>query len=233
MPKLSIISHFYNHPTMVEQQIAHWQSIAPEFLRDIEFILVDDCSEELPTIVRGNLDLRLFRITSDIMWNQAGARNLGTYHASGDWALFFDIDQKLMLDTVPLLLANLDTLQKQTMYYLRIKELIDVTVNQPLSNHPNTFLVPLADFKVMGRYDEDFTGHYGYEDLYLPRVWEAAGGKRAMLNTPIFFEDMKFGTGNFNRDLSRNQTLALQKVAAGCRNSPGILRFDWQEVPLA
>lgn len=232
MPKLSIISHFYNHPAMVERQIAHWRSIPGEYLRDIEFILVDDCSEDQPVIDKGPLNLRLFRIVSDIAWNQAGARNLGTFQASGDWALFFDIDQKLNLETVPLLLASLATLQRRTMYYLRIKELIDVTVNEPLSNHPNTFLVPLADFKTMGRYDEDFTGHYGYEDLYMPRVWETAGGQRVLLNTPVFFEDMKFGTGNFDRDLSRNLALAQQKLAAGCRNSPGILRFDWQEVAL-
>lgn len=233
MPKLSIISHFYNHPAMVERQIAHWRSIPPELAQHIEFILVDDCSEQLPNIERGHLNLRLFRITSDIAWNQAGARNLGTYQASGEWALFFDIDQKLYLDTLPLLLGSLDRLARRTMYYLRIKELIDITVNEPLSNHPNTFLVPLGDFKVMGRYDEDFAGHYGYEDLYMPRVWETAGGQRVLLNTPVFFEDMDFGTGNFNRDLSRNLALAQQKMAAGCRNSPGILRFDWEEVPLA
>ena len=75
-------------------------------------------------------------------------------------------------------------------------------------------------------------GHYGYEDLYLPRVWEAAGGQRTLLNSPVFFEDMGFGTSNFTRDLTRNQNLMLQKLASGCKNSPGILRFEWKEETL-
>lgn len=233
MPKLSIISHFYNHPEKVERQLAHWKNIPEHILQHIEFILVDDCSEEVPKIEKENLNLRLFTITSDIPWNQGGARNLGAYNAQGEWALFFDIDQHIYPDTLAPLLANLDRFNARTMYYLQIKELIDVTVNESLSNHPNTFLVNLAAFRSMGRYDEDFSGHYGYEDLYLPRVWEAAGGQRTLLNSPVFFEDMGFGTSNFTRDLTRNQNLMLQKLASGCKNSPGILRFEWKEETLA
>jgi hypothetical protein len=45
-----------------------------------------------------------------------------------------------------------------------------------------------------------------------------------------FFEDMAFGTSNLNRDLSRNLALAQQKMLAGTKNSPGILRFEWEPV---
>lgn len=231
MPKLSIISHFYNHPEMVERQIAHWKQIPAHLLADIEFILVDDCSEERPNIDKGPLDLHLFRVISDIPWNQAGARNLGAFNASGEWALFFDIDQKINLETIEVLLGNLSTLNPKTMYYLRIKELINILNNENLSNHPNTFLVHLREFRIHGMYDEDFAGHYGYEDLYIPRVWEASGCQRGFLSNPVFFEDMGFHTSNFNRDLERNMNLMLQKMAAGCKNSPGILRFVWEACP--
>jgi hypothetical protein len=119
------------------------------------------------------------------------------------------------------------------MYYLRIKELIDITFNKPLLYHPNTFLVSLAKFKQFGMYDEDFVGHYGYEDLYMPQVWEKHGGKRVLFNDAIVFEDMGFMTTNLNRDLSHNLALAQQKMAAGTKNSLGILRFEWEQIDIS
>jgi glycosyltransferase involved in cell wall biosynthesis len=231
-PKLSIISHFYNHPLKVERQLAHWAKAPADYLKFTEFVLVDDCSEDRPTIEKSILDLRLFRVISDVPWNQGGARNLAAFHARGEWGLFFDIDQELNLDTLPLLLANLDRLDPTTMYYLRIKELINVQNGEHLHNHPNTFLVNMTAFREWGMYDEDFSGHYGYEDLYMPRVWDKNGGRRAFLGDQVFFEDLGFGTQNFTRDLDRNKALAMTKLSEGCRNSPGMLRFRWEAVPL-
>jgi len=232
MPKLSIISHFYNHPERVEGQVAYWAGIPDQIKPQIEFVLVDDCSEDVPTLPTNNLDLRLFRVISDIPWNQGGARNLGAVQACGEWGLFFDIDQKLDLATLPMLLANLDRLDPKAMYYLRIKELVNVLNGENLSNHPNTFLVNMRTFRAHGMYDEDFCGHYGYEDLYMPRVWEKAGCKRAFLGEVDFFEQLDFGTTTLQRDLDRNLALAMTKIADGCRNSPGMLRFRWEAVPL-
>ena len=233
MAKLSIISHYYNHPQMVLNQIEYWSSLPDYVLSQVEFVLVDDCSSQTPEIPRTKLNLKVFRVITDIPWNQAGARNLGAFNASGEWALFFDIDQKFYLEPMAAVIANLDRMDPMTMYYMRIKELIDITVNKPLSNHPNTFLVNLAKFKQYGMYDEDFTGYYGYEDLYMPRVWENNGGRRVLLNEVDFFEDRGFGTTNLDRDLRRNLALAQQKMAAGTKNSPGILRFEWKPIDIS
>jgi glycosyltransferase involved in cell wall biosynthesis len=228
-PLLSVITHYYNHPNKVREQVEHWGSIDKQIRHLIEFIVVDDCSEHPASLDDSNgINLRRFRVISDIAWNQSGARNLGGFHATGQWALFFDIDQRINTDTVPHLLAGLQSLDAQTMYYLKIKELYGSTPDEHLTNHPNTFLVNLARFKTHGMYDEDFAGHYGYEDLYLPKVWEMNGGKRALLSDFDFFENIEFRTGNLNRDSNRNHHLALFKMATGCKNSPGIMRFDWE-----
>lgn len=232
MPKLSIISHFYNHPDMVELQLAKWSEWDPVLLEKVEFVLVDDCSEQRPKIYAPNLNLKVFRVITDVPWNQGGARNLGAFNATSEWALFFDIDQLCDPQALALILANTNSLNPMVMYHLKIKELMDITVNEPLLYHPNTFLVNLPMFKVKGRYDEDFTGHYGYEDLYLQRVWEAAGCTRTLLSNTDFFEDIGFGTSNLNRDLARNHALALQKLSTGCKTAPGILRFEWEQIDL-
>lgn len=233
MARLSIISHYYNHPRMVEDQLAYWTSLPDSFLSQIEFVLIDDCSEQMPEIHSGKLNLKVFRILTEVPWNQAGARNLGAFNATGEWVLYFDIDQRFYLDPMTLLIANLDRLDVMTMYYMKIKELIDITVNKPLQYHPNSFLVNLSKFKQYGMYDEDFAGYYGYEDLYMPQVWEKHGGKRVSFNEAVFFEDMGFGTTNLDRDLSRNLLLAQQKMASGTKNSHGILRFEWRQLDLA
>jgi glycosyltransferase involved in cell wall biosynthesis len=232
MPKLSIISHFYNHPEKVERQLAYWNSWDPALLAQLEFIVVDDCSEDRPAIDAPNIDLKAFRVITDVPWNQGGSRNLGAYNASGEWAMFFDIDQQCNPGPLAAIVARLGTLDPMTMYHFKIKELIDVTVNEPLQYHPNTFLVNLAKFKLHARYDEDFSGHYGYEDLYLQRVWEGHGGSRVLFNDAEFFEDTGFGTSNLNRDLSRNNALAHDKLRTGCKTAPGILRFEWEQLDL-
>lgn len=96
-----------------------------------------------------------------------------------------------------------------------------------MANHPNTFFVNLAKFKQFGMYDEDFSGHYGYEDLYMPQVWEKNGGKRSLFNGADYFKDLGFGTRNLDRDLTRNLALAQFKLATGSKNSTSILRFEW------
>lgn len=232
MTKLSVISHYYNHPQMVLDQIAYWESLPDSFLSQVEFILVDDCSEQQPILLATKLNLKVFRVVTDIPWNQAGARNLGAFNASGEWALYFDIDQKFYVEPMSNVVANLDRLDTMAMYYLHIKDLIDITVNKPLLYHPNSFLVNLAKFKQLAMYDEDFAGYYGYEDLYMPQVWEKHGGKRVLLNDAVYFEDKGFGTTNLNRDLSRNYALAQQKLLAGTKNSPGILRFEWEGIDI-
>lgn len=230
-PFLSIICNFYGYPERVAEQVLHWNQLPREVLERVEFVLIDDCSDTPVELPDHNLNLRLFRVTSDIPWNQGGARNLGATKAQGVWALFFDIDQRIQLETLPLLINLLEKANpRNTFLYLRIRHLIDIQNNQSLPCAPSTFLTHLGDFRERGMYDEDFTGHYGYEDLYLIAAWEKRGGNRIVLEQPIFFDDMGFGTLAFDRDKERNGRLMNEKIKAGCPESPDILRFGWVEV---
>lgn len=230
MPNLTIISHFYNQHEWVDRQIQHWERINPQLHSFFEFILVDDYSDTEYKLPQTGLNVRLFRITDDIPWNQAGARNLATYHATGEAALFIDIDQLIYTEFLERLCLSAPTLERDTMHFFRIKELVNIQNNQSLSNHPNSFVVNLKDFKRIGRYDEDFVGHYGFEDVFLHRVWERAGGKVKLINE-IVSEQLPFGSSGLDRDIQRNQLLIHKKVfELGCENSPSILRFRWKEI---
>ena len=230
MKKLSIISNFYNQQAEVKKQVAYWQTF-PQALKDnVEFILIDDGSEVEFRIDAPDLDLHFYRITTDIPWNLSGGRNLGGYVACSEWCLYFDIDQKIFAEPLAQILHNIHLLDPLTMYHLKVQNFIDSNTKTELEFATSTFLVNNHNFKFMARYDEDFVGHYGYEDLYMIKVWEANGGRRTLLNDMYYFEDVGIKTENLSRDLSRNQNLAQTKMAAGFENSPGMLRFKWKKI---
>jgi glycosyltransferase involved in cell wall biosynthesis len=227
MKTLSIISHFYNHHPRVDEQIAHWGSLPEEIKKDIEIILVDDHSDVEYELPISDLDIKLFRVTDDIPWNQGGARNLGVYNASGEIILITDIDQFVYGDFISLLVQQSALVGKETLNFFRIKSLINIQNNKPLDHHPNSFFVRLADFKKLGMYDEDFVGYYGYEDIYMVKVWQKNGGKIAFVDR-VVSENKDFGTTNLNRNIERNYHLIVEKMnEINFTRSPSILRFNW------
>jgi glycosyltransferase involved in cell wall biosynthesis len=232
VPKLSVITHFYNSNWIVDR-VAEWKSLPNWVLRDTEFIVVDDCSPEpLPLDLTG-LNARYFRVTTDIAWNQAGARNLGVAQSRGDWLLMHDVDQYFYSSFFEEALRRIykTTLAQDTMYFVRIKELMNIQNGEALIHHPNSFLVSRQTFMDYGMYDEDFVGCYGYEDVYLVRAWVARGLKRELIE-PVYCEGRGGGTMNLDRDLARNLNLCLdklEKLGPASYKRP-ILRFDWTRV---
>lgn len=231
MPDISVVSHYYNCPDKVLKQISYWESLPVTFLSRVEFILVDDCSEQSLVIPATKLDLKVFRITTDISWNQPGARNLGAFNATGDWCLFFDIDQKFYIEPMTTVLDAIGFLDNMTMYFF-LSTNADYYIMKGFPNHQNTFLVNSSKFRIHGMYDEDFSGHYAYDDCYLNEHWRSNGGKTILLTDFDYFMNMGFGTEGLDRDASRNKLLGQTKMLAGTGNSPGILRFDWEQVPV-
>jgi predicted O-linked N-acetylglucosamine transferase (SPINDLY family) len=228
--KLSLITHHYNGHEAAKKLVKHLESLPNSIKDSIELIIIDDCSESAESI-DSNLDnLKQYRITDDIPWNQAGSRNLGTFLATSAWGLFFDIDQLPNEAGLLKILSQLASLDTKNLYYFHVENFIDSNLNEELPIHPNTFLVNLERFKSTCMYDEDFAGNYGYEDLYLPFVWEKNGGKRSIFGNEKIFKDGNFKTAKLNRDLTKNKILAERKVAEGIKNPTNFLRFSWKEM---
>ena len=78
MKDLTLIVPYYDSPDMFQVQQENWMSY-PEKIRDrMEFIVVDDCSQELyardNVIFPPGFPFRLFFITEHMLWNWEAAR---------------------------------------------------------------------------------------------------------------------------------------------------------------
>ncbi len=230
MKKLSLISHYYNSHEKAQRLVDRIGSVGADYLAQIELIIVDDGSVEEHSLVDRDVNLKHLRIVNDIPWNQAGARNLGALTCEGTWALFFDIDQLITAEALEATINGCDSMDPNTMYYFWVDDFVDSNTNTQLSMHPNTFLVNANCFRVNGMYDEDFAGNYGYEDLYLPYMWERNGGQRAIMGNKPFFADQQFKTTTLNRDLEPNKIKSQIKMAEGIKRPKNFIRFEWKYV---
>lgn len=224
MPKLSIITHVYNAQAGLDMQLAHWQQYNDVLKNEIEFVVIDDFSDRPLIVEKGSLNLRHFRVTDDIDWNMPGCRNLAAIQASSPWLLFFDCDNIMPVDGLSMLLGAMPYLNEQTLY--AFKRSYNGAIVDP---HINTFLISRKGYFRAGGYDEDFAGHYGYEDVLFRNMWRRYCGQEVLL-TDITFQQMEWRTTNLNRDTTRNNELIHQKAAFGFPKPKNFLRFGWTEV---
>ena len=108
--RLTIITHHYNNEAAVQLQLATWRSFPQDVLDQLEFIIIDDCSDTPSRWEFSGLAGRLLRVEADIAWNQAGCRNLGASQARTDWLLFHDVDHVIDRGNISRLLGGLGSL---------------------------------------------------------------------------------------------------------------------------
>ncbi len=225
---LSLVTHHLNGHHKVQALLDALCLLDAKDRAQFEIIIVDDCSDEPVVPASNGLNLKAYRVIDDIPWNQAGSRNLGCFMAESPWVLFFDIDQIPIANCVQLILKSIRELEENCMYYFYVQDFIDSNLKKKLDVHPNTFLANTQRFKTTCMYDEDFAGHYGFEDIYLPYVWEFYGGKRLILgNTPLF-KDTNFKTNKLDRSSTLNEALALNKINNGIKKPTKFIRFSWE-----
>lgn len=223
MADLTLITHVYNAQGPVERQLAQWKQFKPALLARLQFLVIDDHSDDPLQLDKGPLDLRLVRVDDDIDWNMPGCRNLAATLAETPWMLFFDVDNLLAEDGLLKIVNALPRLDSQRLHVFRRTENgVDV---EP---HINSFLITRQGFWRAGGYDEDFSGHYGFEDVLFRMMWRKHVGSEVLL-TDIAFEQIAFRTGGLDRDLARNQALIARRAAQGLPKPRGMLRFNWSD----
>ena len=227
MPELTIISHVYNAQAQVDHQVALWRAYDPALLARLEFLIIDDCSDTPLVVDKGPLNLRLLRVDDDIAWNMPGCRNLAATTASAAWLLFFDIDNVADQAAVQKMAGALDRLDPMRLHVFR-----RIEHGQDVEPHINSYLITRQGYFRAGGYDEDFCGHYGYEDVLFRLMWRKHVGSEVLL-TDIALTQLNHRTSGLDRDTARNQALIQARAAAGLPKPKGMLRFGWHEVALA
>ena len=109
MPKLSIIIPVYNTEPYLRECL---DSIINQTFKDIEIIIVNDCSpdnSESIILEYQAKDPRIKYIKHEKNTFQGGARNTGISHATGIWLAFVDSDDYIDLNTYEEMLSLLDS----------------------------------------------------------------------------------------------------------------------------
>ena len=227
MRQLTLVTHVYNAQQPVVHQLQRWHQFDPALLAQLSFLVIDDFSDPPLAINPGPLNLRLLRVHDDIDWNMPGCRNLAATLAGTDWLLFFDIDNVASEADLRKIVDALPRLDRSRLHvFRRTQDGVDV---EP---HINSFLITRDGFFRAGGYDEDFCGHYGFEDVLFRMMWRQHVGKEVLL-TDIAFEQLGFRTAGLDRDTTRNQALIQARAAAGMPKPRAMLRFAWGEVVTA
>ncbi|WP_353780166.1 hypothetical protein [Winogradskyella sp. 3972H.M.0a.05] len=239
MLKYQQIKLTYVVPVYLERNLDVFHSLLdvygaykPEVLRHIHFIFINDCSPIKISIPEDcKLNYTLAEITTDIKWNQGGARNLGVHLARSQKLVVTDLDHVFPEAVFKFLIES-----KVPENIFKFKRERDNAENKP---HFNTFFLSKSTyFKSLG-VDEEFCGHYGYEDAFFVIFQQRLGTKvLTYKNKTIFSHEHKLSDKahhKLSRDLKPKKQLYKAKRAILLdknrdpfdAHSRLFLNFDW------
>ena len=103
---------YYNNVDYLAQQLDSWMQLAE---RDkIQFLIVDDGSANgnravdfLKNQSSLQLDIQVYEIDQDLVWNIGGARNLGFWVAPTEWVFLSDSDILVRPNTMAYVMKKL------------------------------------------------------------------------------------------------------------------------------
>ncbi len=195
---ITLILPYYNSAKMLLAQLMNWMMYPKEVLDKLLVIIIDDGSPVHPAwqVIQEagviGVNLRLYRVTVDIPWNQHGAKNLGAMEAPDGWMFMSDIDHMLPYASIKgLMERRLDPSKYYTLQRVTAVKKEDGNLKYDLMTdihgkpkpHPNTFLVTRKMFWATGGYDEDYCGSYGGDGPFVRMLERVSGGK-------VHFQDL-------------------------------------------
>lgn len=171
MKQITFIYPYFENGPMLKVHLNEWEKYRNK--DHWKIIIVDDCSKRQPAIdfIRDiGIELELYKINTDIPWNQDGARNLGMTYAGG-WCLMCDMDHLLPADGADRLIHK--GRWKPTKHYTFKRR--DYTDTRISKIPPNIMLLHNDLFWKVGGYDERFCGYYGSDANFISRLQFRSG----------------------------------------------------------
>lgn len=227
---ISYLFPYYNQPQMFRLQYEMWLGFAEEIRKQIKIVILDDHSEQpigdiLKELPAPTFDIKAYRILDDIPWNQPGAANLGFQVAETEWCFHGQIDHVVDEQNTKKMLAG-NWRIGNCYHFARVSE-----KGEPLRSPHNVHLVAKSDFHKAGGYDEDFCGHYGYDDtLTYERRQNMFGMKYVFWQGIRVICYVHYGTRGLDRDTSWNAKLLQEKREGKKSFSLDKIRFKWERV---
>lgn len=200
---LTIFFPYYNQENGLIFQLENFLTYPEELLKKINIYIVDDGSNQKAIDVISNkylekLNITLSRINIDIKWNQSETNNLVFRNVETDYILRTDIDSYFNVENIKKIFNLI--LEKDTVYNFNRKykstiknELLDI-----INSHPNTFLLPKNIIKKI-KYNEYFSGNYGYEDVDFKNMF-LKDGYKLVYNSDIYHYMTEYSTKGLYRD---------------------------------
>lgn len=212
--ELSYVTHFYFNQQNIDainELLREYEAYDANVLDRVMFVVVDDGSPINYEVPSFDLNLIWLKINEDIAWNQAGARNLGVTYAPSEKILMSDLDHKIPESTMRYLLDRRPP--GKIIYKLRRK---DPITGRPMKGHPNLFFMARSRFFKHFGYDEEFAGHYGFEDARFIKFQKVQGTlhwhlPKHAIAIPRRNIDKKKGYHSLDRDLSANLPIYVRK----------------------
>jgi Predicted glycosyltransferases len=227
MPDLTIVTTVYGQPDLLTRFLAYTLYDT----KAVELVVVDDCGDP-PVEKRPSID-KLFRVDDDIPWNQPGARNLGMVHATAPVILFVDVDMIPQSADQAEWLATARTLKSFEVVIPPVR----YTTGELNFAHPHNYLIRREDMIRIGGYDEDYCGHYGWDDVQQLHLFEMLFDIKRPRGLCVDYIDG--ATETLDRNQKRNHQLHVRKMREiegigaqrWCSERKGSnLRFRWHQV---
>ena len=235
--RLSYITHFYcnqDNIDSVTDLLKQYETYPAEILDVLQFVIVDDGSPVQYTIPQFNLNIIWLKITDDIQWNQAGARNLGVLYAKSDKIIITDLDHEIPPETLRYMINRHNPGRSFFKIYRT-----DKATGTFKKGHSNMFFMSRARFFRHFGYDEEFAGHYGAEDYRFVKYHKYHGSRQRYLPRRFrCFERVSINRDKayhtLDRDLSYNTPVDARKkkeidlYGAEHGHSRMFLNFNWK-----
>jgi hypothetical protein len=202
---LTIFFPYYNQPSALQFQLNHYSHMPKHIRNKIKIFIVDDGSQIEPALNYINnylelLDITLYRIDIDIPWNQAETNNLAFENINTDFLIRLDIDSYFNYENLNSIL-NLNIDNKSIIKF----NYRSATTNELVGGeHPNVFLINKHVYKKY-KYNEYFSGNYGYEDIDFINNLSHAGYKFINFKLEHIINNDQFSTSNLNRNALINE----------------------------